>query len=122
MRADKWHEGTAGTQDTADIRIMNAPTFPDLRASDGRDVADEKMEQVRELLFGDAIRILEMRIRTLEGRLNDFEVGLVRQLDALETRMQTFAGSAETDRQAAFEALARSIGDLSEQVRRIARG
>jgi hypothetical protein len=101
---------------------MNAPSFNDLISADGRDAADEKMQQVRELLFGDAIRIMETRIHALERRLNDFEVGLVRQLDALETRMQTFAGSAETDRQAAFEALARSIGDLSEQVRRIARG
>jgi hypothetical protein len=101
---------------------MNAPSFNDLISADGRDAADEKMQQVRELLFGDALRLMELRLRELERRLNEFEVGLVRQLDALETRMQTFAGSAETDRQAAFEALARSIGDLSEQVRRIARG
>lgn len=101
---------------------MNAPPFNDLRVGDGRDPADEKMDQVRELLFGDSIRQLESRMRLLEGRLNDFELGLSRQLDAIETRIQTFAGSADTDRQAAFEALARSIGDLSEQVRRIARG
>lgn len=101
---------------------MNAPSFNDLISADGRDAADEKMQQVRDLLFGDALRLMEMRLHELERRLNEFEVGLVRQLDALETRMQTFAGSAETDRQAAFEALARSIGDLSEQVRRIARG
>ncbi len=101
---------------------MNAPSFNDLISADGRDAADEKMQQVRDLLFGDALRVMEKRLHELERRLNEFEVGLVRQLDALETRMQTFAGSAETDRQAAFEALARSIGDLSEQVRRIARG
>jgi hypothetical protein len=101
---------------------MNAPSFNDLISADGRDAADEKMQQVRDLLFGDAMRVMETRLHELERRLNEFEVGLVRQLDALETRMQTFAGSAETDRQAAFEALARSIGDLSEQVRRIARG
>lgn len=101
---------------------MNAPSFNDLISADGRDAADEKMQQVRDLLFGDALRVMETRLHELERRLNEFEVGLVRQLDALETRMQTFAGSAETDRQAAFEALARSIGDLSEQVRRIARG
>lgn len=101
---------------------MNAPTFNDLRAGDGRDFSDEKMDQVRELLFGDSIRLLDNRIRLLESRLSDIELGLSRQLDAIETRIQTFAGSADSDRQAAFEALARSIGDLSEQVRRIARG
>lgn len=101
---------------------MNGPPFNDLRTADGRDPADEKMEQVRELLFGDAIRILETRIRLLEGRLSDMEVGIGRQLDALESRIHALAGSADTDRKAAFESLARSIGDLGEQVRRIARG
>lgn len=101
---------------------MNAPSFSDLRAGDLRDPADEKMDQVRELLFGDAIRNLELRIRHMESRLSEMEMGLTRQLDAIETRMKTLAGASETDRQTAFEALARSIGDLSEQVRRIARG
>ncbi|MEQ1717660.1 MAG: hypothetical protein ABL907_17060 [Hyphomicrobium sp.] len=101
---------------------MNAPTLSDLRNAVSRDLADEKMDQVRELLFGDSIRLLEARITFLEARLNDVELGIGRQLDALETRIQTIAGTAEGDRRAAFEAMARSIGDLGEQVRRISRG
>lgn len=101
---------------------MNAPSFNDLRAGLGHDLRDEKMEQVREILFGDAIRHLETRIALLESRLNDVELGVTRQIDAVEARLQTLAGSAEGDRRAAFEALARSIGDLGEQVRRISRG
>jgi hypothetical protein len=101
---------------------MNAPSLSELRSAVSRDLADEKMDQVRELLFGDSIRLLEARIAFLETRLNDVEVGIGRQLDALETRIQSLAGSADTDRRAAFESLARSIGDLGEQVRRISRG
>ncbi|HMN37534.1 MAG TPA: hypothetical protein PKD49_07465 [Hyphomicrobium sp.] len=100
---------------------MNAPSFDDLRAN-GRDLSDEKMEQVRELLFGDAIRILEARLRQLEMRLSEIETGLGRQLGNVESRLQALAGSAEADRRAAFEALARSISDLGEQVHRISRG
>lgn len=101
---------------------MNLPNFNDLRVADNRDPNDEKMDQVRELLFGDTIRVLEARLRLLESRLNEVETSLARQLSAIETRVQTLGSSSEADRQAAFEALARSIGDLSEQVRRISRG
>ena len=99
---------------------MNAPTIGELRNA-GRELADERMEQVRELLVGDVVRTLELRISALEARINEAEIGLARQLDALETRIQELAGSAEDDRRAAFEALAGSISDLGEQIRRISR-
>ncbi|MGE0055474.1 MAG: hypothetical protein AB7S74_14820 [Hyphomicrobium sp.] len=99
---------------------MNAPSFDDLR--NGRDLSDEKMEQVRELLFGDAVRLLEARMRHMEVRLADLESSLNRQFNAVETRLQALTSSSETDRRAAFEALASSILDLGEQVRRISRG
>lgn len=101
---------------------MNGPPFSDLRTPAMRDLADEKMEQVRELLLGDAMRRMEGRIGILEARLSEVELGLSRQLDALETRIEGLAGTAEGDRRAAFEALARSVGELGEQIRRISRG
>ncbi len=101
---------------------MNAPDLTDLRSYTVRDPADEKMEQVRELLVGDAVRRLEVRIAMLEHRLAEVEVGMGRQLDALEARILELAGNAEGDRRSAFEALARSIADLGEQVHRISRG
>ena len=100
---------------------MNAPSITDLRNPAARELADEKMDQVRELLIGDTIRRLETRITHLEARLTESELGVVRQLDALEARIQELVGTAEGDRRAAFEALARSIGDLGEQVKRISR-
>ena len=99
---------------------MNAPTINELRHV-SRELADERMEQVRELLVGDTVRKLEIRIAALEAKVNEAEIGLVRQLDALEARIQELAGTAEGDRRAAFEALARAISDLGEQVKRISR-
>ena len=100
---------------------MNAPSINDLRNAAARDFADEKMEQVRELLMGDLVRRLETRIAVLEARVQEAEIGLLRQLDALEARIQSLPGVSESDRKAAFEALAGSVSDLAEQVKRIAR-
>ena len=100
---------------------MNAPTLSDLRSSAMRDLSDEKMDQVRELLLGDALRQMEARLVFLESRFNEVEIGIGRQLDALEARIEGFAGAAEGDRRATFEALARSVADLGEQIRRISR-
>ena len=100
---------------------MNAPSLSDLRNSAIRDLADEKMDQVRELLLGDALRQMEARLAFVESRLNEVEIGIGRQLDALEARIEGLAGAAEGDRRATFEALARSVADLGEQIRRISR-
>lgn len=100
---------------------MNAPSINELRNAAARELADERMEQVRELLIGDAIRHFETRLAALEARVNETELGVVRQLDALEARIQSLAGTAEGDRRASFEALARSVADLGEQIKRISR-
>lgn len=100
---------------------MNAPSLSEIRSSAGRELTDEKMDQVRELLVGDAMRRVEVRVAALETRLAEVELGLSRQLDALEARIDALAGAAASDRQLAFEALAGSVGDLSEQIRRISR-
>lgn len=79
------------------------------------------MDQVRELLVGDAMRRVEARVANLESRLAEVELGLSRQLDALEARIDGLAGASASDRKLAFEALAGSVSDLSEQIRRISR-
>jgi hypothetical protein len=101
---------------------MNAPSINDIRGAAGRDLTDEKMEQVREILVGDSVRRMETRVAFLENRMNDFEVSIGRQLDALEARIEALAGSAEGERRVTFEALASSVSSLSEQIRRISRG
>ena len=101
---------------------MNATSLSELRGAAGRDLTDERMEQVRELLVGDAVRSMEARLAFLEARIGDIEVGIGRQLDALEARIEALAGAAEGDRRTTFEALAHSVAELGEQIKRISRG
>lgn len=100
---------------------MNAPSLNEIRGAVTRDVTDEKMDQVREILIGDAVRHMEARVAFLETRLNDIEVSVARQLDALEARIETLGGAADGQRREAFDALAMSVASLSDQIRRIAR-
>jgi hypothetical protein len=100
---------------------MNAPSLNDIRGSGSRDVTDEKMEQVREILVGDSVRRMEARVAYLETRQTEFEISIARQLDALEARIEALAGSAVGDRRATFDALASSVATLADQIRRISR-
>lgn len=100
---------------------MNAPSLNEIRGALSRDVTDEKMDQVREILIGDTLRHMEARIAYLETRQNEMEVSVARQLDALEVRIETLGGAAHGDRREAFDALATSVAALSDQIRRISR-
>ncbi len=83
---------------------MNAPSLSEIRLSAGRELTDEKMDQVRELLLGDVLRRFEARIAYLEARLSDVELGISRQLDAVEARIESLTVVADGDRRSAFEA------------------
>lgn len=100
----------------------NSPSLSEIRNAASRDMADEKMQQVRELLVGDTLRRMEAHLAYLDARINEIESVLSRQVDALESRMSGLAGSAEGDRRTAFDALAKSVGELGDQIKRISRG
>ena len=105
---------------------MNATSLNALRQSveqsgGQRDIADEKMEQVRELLVGDFLRANEGRIASLEARVRDLETDVGRRLDALHTRMEALAGELTGERRASFDELARNLSELGEKVRNISR-
>jgi len=105
---------------------MNANSLNALRNAAGstnaaRDVSDEKMDQVRELLLGDFAREAENRIAALEARFRDHETYVGQRLDALHSRLEAMAGELTGDRRAGFEELARGLSDLSEHVRRVAK-
>lgn len=101
---------------------MNAPSLNEIRGAVNREFTDEKMEQVREILIGDSLRRMEARVAFLESRMNELEMSISRQLDALEARIDGLAGANESERRLTFEALASSVAGLSEQIRRISRG
>jgi hypothetical protein len=100
----------------------NSPSLSEIRNAASRDMADEKMQQVRELLVGDTLRRMEAHLAYLDARINEMESVLSRQIDALETRMGGLTGTAESDRRTSFEALAQSVSELGDQIRRISRG
>lgn len=83
--------------------------------------ADDRMDQVRELLVGDRFRTTEARLNALEARARDMETELSRQIDALSVRLEALAGEVDSDRRSAFDELATDIGDLSERIRKISK-
>jgi TolA-binding protein len=101
---------------------MNAMTPGENRdAGNGRDVADEKMDQIRDLLFGEFQRAHDQRVSQLEARIRDLDTEVHRRLDALQARLDAYAGESQAERRSTFDELARGIQELGEHVRRIPR-
>ena len=101
---------------------MNAMMIGDTSSGAApRDPADEKMEQIRDLLFGEFQRHSEVRIAQLEMRIRDLESGVQRRLDALQARLDALAGESQAERRSAFDDLARGVQELGERIRQIPR-
>ena len=101
---------------------MNAPTLNELRnAIPARDLADEKMIQVRDLLVGDFIREMTARMTIMETRIRDLENGLGQRLTVLNQRIEALAADHTVDRQAAFDELSKCVLDLGDKIRAISR-
>ena len=102
---------------------MDVTGLSEFRGGQGgaQSIGDERMDQVRELLFGDQRRQLEWQISALESRLRDIEISLLRRIEALELRLDATAIEDAKARSAAFDELSRGIGELSSRIRNIAR-
>ncbi len=101
---------------------MDLTGISELRNGHGAQAfTDDRMEQVRELLFGDQRRQLEWQISTLESRMRDIEISLLRRVEELEARVDALAHQDAQARSAAFDELSRGIGELSSRIRNIAR-
>ncbi len=100
---------------------MKASSIPGLTNGRGapRPISDEKMEQVRELLFGEFEKQTEQRVTALEGRIRELEVGLHRQLDAMQARIEALAGEIDSSQRTAHDEIASGLQDLAERVRRV---
>lgn len=99
---------------------MNATSLKDVRAGDA--LGDEKMDQVREILFGDFERRANARIQTLEARIRELETSLHQRIDAMQARLEAVAGEIETGQRAALDDIAVGLQELSDRVRRSPRG
>lgn len=115
---------------------MNASTLNELRGViPARDLADEKMNQVRELLVGDLAREvqarmaeIETRTRELEARseqaavhAREFETGIAQQLTMLHERLDEIASNHTATRRDSFDELSKCMQELADKIRAIAR-
>jgi hypothetical protein len=82
---------------------------------------DDKMQQIRELLFGEFKRDSDARLALIEAQVREVEQGLHRKLDAIQSRLDALAGTVTNERQQSFDELAQSLSDLSRRVQEIAR-
>lgn len=96
---------------------MNATSLDELRTSASqREFKDEKMDQVRQLLFGDHAREVSTRFMLMDARIRELETSLTRQLETIAARVETLAGETDTGRRAGFDELARNIHELGERI------
>lgn len=82
---------------------------------------DDKMHQVRDLLIGDYVRANESRLAALETRIAELETTLTRQVGIVQQQIEKLGGDSTAERRTAFEELARSVAELGEKIRIIAR-
>ena len=104
---------------------MSTSPFGDYRNGingfSAHDPLDDKMQQIRELLFGEFKRDSDARIALVEARVRELEQGLHRKLDAIQARLETLAGDVAAERRQSFDQLAASVTELGERVRQIGR-
>lgn len=101
---------------------MNVSSPTDLWTGSAiRPFSDEKMDQVRDLLFGDYKRQMDMQLAAMDTRLREMESVLSRRLADLEARLEALDSRSGEDRRSAFEDLARNVTELGQRIRDIAR-
>ncbi|MFV0296400.1 MAG: hypothetical protein ACK5JT_09815 [Hyphomicrobiaceae bacterium] len=100
-------------------------TSPFAGYSNGKDNSepfDDKMHQIRELLFGEFKRSSDQRLALIEARVRELEQGIHRKLDSIQERLDALNGTVANDRRRAFDELSQRFTELGEQVARIGRG
>ena len=101
---------------------MNATSLNEIRAAaNAAHDPDVKMDQVRDLLFGDFARQSETRLQMLESRVRELELSLHRRLDALQARLEALGAEVDANQRTSFEEVARGIDELAQRVRRVNR-
>lgn len=79
--------------------------------------SDDKMGQIRELLFGEYERLNAEKFAELEARVKELELSVHQRLDVLQARLDALAGEVASNQKASFDELARGLSDLGERVR-----
>jgi DNA anti-recombination protein RmuC len=99
---------------------MNATSPGELRnGAAPTEATDDKLEQIRDLLYGEFKRDHEARLRVLETRIKQLEGDLRHTLDVLQARVEALASEHAAERRSSFDELSRSIFELGDRIRRI---
>ena len=86
-----------------------------------RVVADEKMDQVRELLVGEDLRRTDDRLAAIEARLGRLESDMAHRIDAMQARIEAMSGEVSGQHRAAFEELSDGIAELGKRIKGLSR-
>jgi molybdopterin synthase catalytic subunit len=101
---------------------MTATSLDVLRTgAPSRMVADEKMDQVRELLVGEDLRRTDDRLAAIETRLGKLETDMAHRIDAMQARIEAMSGEVSGQHRAAFEELSHGITELGERIKGLSR-
>lgn len=105
---------------------MSETTYGNSKAasfSPAHDALDDRMEQIRELLYGEFKRDSDARIALLEARVRELEAGLHRKLDSIQEGLARLSSEVKGDfdrqRRTDLGSLARNVAELGEQIRRL---
>lgn len=98
---------------------MNMTSMPPLADTGQHEPTDDQMQQIRELLIGDAVRRSAARADFIEARIKDLEAEMMRRFDALSAQVAALASDLTADRRSAFDELAHGVADLGERIRRL---
>jgi hypothetical protein len=110
----------AVTQSSAGALPMSTSPFGDYRNGSGlSEPFDDKMQQIRELLFGEFKRDSDARLALIEARVRELEQGMHRKLDAIQASLDALSGNVSLDRKRTLDQLAQSISELGDKVRRM---
>jgi hypothetical protein len=103
------------------LRMSGTP-YPDPRnGTHQRDPLDDKLDQIRELLYGEFKRDSDARVALIEARVRELEASLSRKLDSIQDRLDELSINLASERKQAFEQLSSSVLELGENIRRIVR-
>lgn len=97
---------------------MNATNLDEIRQSGGP-IADEKMDQVRDLLFGEYQRKMEAHVTLLEERIRELETSFNRKLDAMQARIDAVAAEGDASQRSSLDEIAQGMQELGERIRKI---
>ena len=84
-----------------------------------RQEQDERMEQVRELLFGEYERQIEERVGVLETRFRDLELSIHRRLDAMQASLDALSAELDATQRKTLDEIGSGLREIGERIKRV---